>query len=373
MSRAHSGADDTGNDVLIERVGLLGRITLNRPSAINALTHGMALRIDEALRAWSSDDSVGAVLITGAGERGLCAGGDIRAIYQDATGGGSATLDFWRDEYRLNARIARYPKPVVAIMHGLVMGGGIGISAHASQRIVTDGSKLAMPEVGIGLVPDVGGTWLLARAPGELGTHVALTTARLGPGEAIELGLADRYVPARNLPALVAALCDLPPGEDDPHGAVGEVIQSAASLAPHSVLSEARYWIDHCYAADSVEEILRRLSDSPEPEAASAPKEIACRSPTALKVTLEALRRARRLGSLEADLNQELRVSTRCFTAPDLAEGIRAQVINKDRNPRWSPATLEQVSAEDVAGYFEPLGARELGLVEPEPSEQERQ
>ncbi|HEY1966770.1 MAG TPA: 3-hydroxyisobutyryl-CoA hydrolase, partial [Pseudonocardia sp.] len=363
-----SQPDNTENDVRIERAGLLGRIILNRPSAINALTHDMALRIDRTLCDWSTDNSVGAVLITGAGERGLCAGGDIRAIYRDATEGGTATLDFWRDEYRLNARIAGYPKPIVAIMHGLVMGGGVGISAHASQRIVTDGSVLAMPEVGIGLVPDVGGTWLLARAPGELGTHAALTTARLGPGEAIELGLADWYVPAEHLPALIAALSDLPPGEDDPHSAVGEVIQSAASLAPHSTLSEARHWIDRCYAADTVEEILRRLADSPESAAASAPKEIAGKSPTALKVTLEALRRARRLGSLEAELNQELRVSARCFAAPDLAEGIRAQVIDKDRNPRWSPATLEQVSAADVTGYFAPLGAGELGLVEPESS-----
>lgn len=346
------------SDVIAERTGILGRITLNRPKAINALTHAMAVEIDARLRDWATDPSVGAVLITGEGDRGLCAGGDIRAIYDDIGAGGTETLDFWHDEYHLNARIARYPKPIVAIMHGLVMGGGIGISAHAGQRIVTDGSILGMPEVGIGLVPDVGGTWLLARAPGELGTHVALSTAKLGPGDAIELGFADWYVPFDRLSALVAALGDIPAGESDVPGAVGSVIQDLAEPAPWSELAQHRAWIDECYAADSVEEILARLEQAGQ----DAAKEIGGKSPTALKVALEALRRARGLGSLEEELNQELRVSTRCFTAPDLAEGIRAQVIDKDREPRWSPSALEQVGPQDVARYFEPLGDRELGL-----------
>ncbi|WP_028936930.1 enoyl-CoA hydratase/isomerase family protein [Pseudonocardia spinosispora] len=346
------------SDVIVARTGILGRITLNRPKAINALTHAMAVEIDGVLRGWADDPSVGAVLITGAGERGLCAGGDIRAIYDDLGAGGTATLDFWHDEYHLNARIARYPKPVVAIMHGLVMGGGIGVSAHASQRIVTDGSVLGMPEVGIGLVPDVGGTWLLARAPGELGTHVALSTATLGPGDAIELGFADWYVPADRLSALVAALGDIPAGESDVPGAVGAAVQYLAEPAPWSELAQQRSWIDQCYRADSVEEILARLEQAGQ----DAAKQISGKSPTALKVALEALRRARGLDSLEEELNQELRVSTRCFAAPDLREGIRAQVIDKDREPCWTPSTLEQVGPDDVVRYFEPLGERELGL-----------
>lgn len=350
------------SDVLIERTGVLGRITLNRPTAINALTHDMALRMHSALRSWRDDPEVGAVLITGEGERGLCAGGDIRAIYADARAGGTETLDFWRDEYRLNAAIARYPKPIVAIMHGLVMGGGIGISAHARYRVVTDGSTLGMPEVGIGLVPDVGGTWLLARAPGELGTHAALTGLPFGPGDAIELGFADWYVPAGRLAALTAALRDIPAGEPEPASAVGAAIQGVSEPAPWSDLASWRGWIDHCYRADSVEEILERLESSGEPDAANAAKEIGRKSPVSVRVALEALRRARRLDSLEAALDQELRVSTRCFAAPDLVEGIRAQVIDKDRNPRWNPATLTQVGEELVAAYFAPLGERELGL-----------
>jgi enoyl-CoA hydratase len=357
---SESSAPSPDTDVLVERVGILGRLTLNRPKAINALTHGMALTMDAALRDWADDPAIGAVLITGAGERGLCAGGDIRAIYRDIGDGGTATLDFWRDEYRLNARIARYPKPIVAVMHGLVMGGGIGISAHAAQRVVTDGSILAMPEVGIGLVPDVGGTWLLSRAPGELGTHAALSTARLGPGDAIELGLADWYVPAEHIPALAGALADIPGGESDVPGAVGAAIQELAEPAPWSEVAERRPWIDECYAADSVEEIIARLESTGE-LAASTAKEITGKSPTAVKVALSALRRARRLGSLEAELNQELRVSTRCFGAPDLAEGIRAQVIDKDRDPRWVPPVLEQVKEEHVEQYFAPL-EHELGL-----------
>ena len=352
------------DELLVERAGILGRITLNRPKAINALTHDMALRMTEALRDWATDPGVGAVLITGAGERGLCAGGDIRAIHTDVLAGGTATLDFWPDEYRLNALIARYPKPIVAIMHGLVMGGGIGVSAHAAQRVVTDGSVLGLPEVGIGLVPDVGGTWLLSRAPGELGTHVALSTAQLGPGDAIELGFADWYVPADRVPALVGALRDIPAGESDVPDAVGTAIQEVAAPAPESELAQRRPWIDRCYAADSVEEILTRLEKAEDPDAAAAAKEIGRKSPTSLKVALAALRRARTLDSLEAELNQELRVSTRCFTAPDLVEGIRAQVIDKDRNPRWSPSSLEQVTDDQVQHYFEPLGERELGLRE---------
>lgn len=350
------------SELVIRRVGVLGEITLNRPKAINALTHAMALEMHAALRDWERDPAVRAVLVRGEGERGLCAGGDIRAIYLDTRAGGSATLDFWRDEYRLNAAIASYPKPVVAIMHGLVMGGGIGVSAHAGQRVVTDGTVLGMPEVGIGLVPDVGGTWLLSRAPGQLGTHAALTGVRFGPGDAIELGMADWYVPADRVDALAGALRDVPEGESDVAGAVGATIQEVAEPAPWSELAQRRHWIDACYGAGTVEEILDRLERVGEPDAATAAKEIGRKSPTSAKVALAALRRARRLDSLEAALDQELRVSTRCFAAPDLAEGIRAQVIDKDRNPRWTPATLEQVTEERVAAYFASLGVRELGL-----------
>ncbi|MBB3036823.1 enoyl-CoA hydratase/isomerase family protein [Hoyosella altamirensis] len=341
------------SDVLIEKSGRLGLITLNRPAAINSLTHDMARDIAAALAAWEHDDSVRAVAITGAGERGLCAGGDIVAIHRDAQGDGSQTKSFWRDEYTLNDQISKYPKPYVALMDGIVMGGGVGVSAHGSVRIVTERSAIGMPEVGIGFVPDVGGTYLLARAPGELGTHIALTTARLTAGDAIVCGFADHFVPSAELEALLAAL-----SEEAPH----EVISRFAQPAPESELHTQREWIDSCYSADTVEEIVARLQRSATPEAGKAAQQILSKSPTALKVALRSLRSARRSPSLAVTLNEEYRVSLACLRSPDLVEGIRAQVVDKDRNPRWSPAQLEDVSDDLVASFFRDLGDEELGL-----------
>ncbi|MFJ2775423.1 MULTISPECIES: enoyl-CoA hydratase/isomerase family protein [unclassified Kitasatospora] len=340
-------------DVLLEREGRIGRIVLNRPKALNALTHPMVRRIDEALARWEQDETVAAVVITGAGERGLCAGGDIRAIYEDARAGGTASLGFWRDEYRLNARIARYPKPYIAVMDGIVMGGGVGISAHGRVRVVTERTRIAMPETGIGFVPDVGGTYLLALAPGELGTHLALTAATAGPGDALLCGLADLLVPAAKLPSFLAALT-----EEE----VTAAVHRHAAPVPAGPLAAQLDWIDHCYAADTVEEILDRLRASGEGAAKEAAEQIAAKSPTALKVTLRSLRRARRLGPLEQVLDQEYRVSSAALRSPDLVEGVRAQVIDKDRSPRWSPPALEAVTEDDVDRFFTPLGPQELGL-----------
>src|SRR3954454_967882 len=200
----------TGSEVYTSVENGLGLITLNRPQAINALTHGMILAIDDTLAAWAEDDRVRAVAIRGEGERGLCAGGDVRAIYEGAKSNPAAALEFWADEYHLNARIARYPKPYVALMDGLVMGGGVGVSAHGDIRVVTERSRVAMPETGIGFVPDVGGTHLLAHAPGELGTRLALTGAAVGAADALLCGLADHFVPAARLPELTAALAGAP-------------------------------------------------------------------------------------------------------------------------------------------------------------------
>ncbi|MFE6485078.1 enoyl-CoA hydratase/isomerase family protein [Streptomyces sp. NPDC057757] len=340
--------------VLVRTEGRAAHLTLNRPRALNALTHPMVRRIDEALTVWEHDPAVETVVLTGAGERGLCAGGDIRAIHGDARDGdGTASAAFWRDEYRLNARIARYPKPYVAVMDGIVMGGGVGVSAHAGVRIVTERSRVAMPETGIGFVPDVGGTRLLSRAPGELGTHLALTGAVVGAADAQLCALADHFVPSESLPKLTAELA---------HAPVREVLDRYARQAPPGELAAWRPWIDSCYAADTVEEIVDRLLADGDRAAKEAAGTLLAKSPTALKVTLAALRRARHLGSLEQTLDQEYRVSCAALTAPDLVEGIRAQVIDKDRDPRWSPATLGEVTDADVARFFAPLGARELGL-----------
>lgn len=351
----------TEPEVRIDKRDGLGLITLNRPKAINALNHPMALAITEALRSWATDSEVRTVAVTGAGERGLCAGGDIVAIHQDASGGAananSPTGVFWRDEYILNALIGRYPKPYVVVMDGIVMGGGVGLSGHGSHRIVTERSKIGMPEVGIGFIPDVGGTYLLARTPGEIGTHVALTTARMGAGDAIAAGFADYYLASEHIPALLDTL----------RTETAEIaIAKFATDAPESALVAQQEWIDSCYRADTVEEIVARLQAHDAPEAAKAAVDILAKSPVALKVTLRSLRSARAATSLEAVLNEEYRVSIASLASHDLVEGIRAQVIDKDRNPQWSPATLAEVTAAQVDAYFAELGDRELGLTTPE-------
>lgn len=336
-------------DVQLTTDGRVGRIVLDRPKALNSLTHGMLLAIREALDAWAVDDAVAAVVLTGAGERGLCAGADIRALHDDAKVGGAGARAFFRDEYLLNHRISRYPKPYVAVMDGITMGGGVGLSAHGGVRVVTERSTVAMPETRIGLVPDVGGSHLLAHAPGELGTHVGLTAASMSAGDALACGFADHYVPSGALAELTAA--------SDPVAAV----RALAAPAPESELAAQRPWIDACYAADTVEEIVERLQSCGVPEAKEAAEQILAKSPTALKVTLAALRRARRHTTLAETLDQEFRVSCAALDAPDLVEGIRAQVVDKDRNPRWSPASLAEVTDAEVARFFAPLGAAELG------------
>ncbi|MFJ1646085.1 enoyl-CoA hydratase/isomerase family protein [Streptomyces sp. NPDC088258] len=347
--------------VLLARAGGTARITLNRPRALNALNPAMVAAVDQALTEWERDDGVTAVVLTGAGERGLCAGGDIRMIHEEARAGGDgrATAAFWRAEYRLNARIARYPKPYVALMDGIVMGGGVGVSAHGDIRIVTERSAVAMPETGIGLVPDVGGTHLLSRAPGELGTHLALTGRAVGAADAILCGLADHFVPSARLPGLTAALAGPEVRDAD---AVRETVRRHATEAPAGTLGEDRGWIDACYAADSVEEIVERLLGSGRQPARDTAGILATRSPTALKATLAALRRSRGLATLEEALDQEYRSSCAALTFPDLVEGIRAQVIDKDRAPRWSPKELTEVTDADVARFFARPPGGDLGL-----------
>lgn len=307
--------------------GRLGQVTLNRPAVINALTMEMVGIISATLHAWAEDDRVRTVLISGAGERGLCAGGDLRAIHADAVAGGDRAVEFFRREYELNALIAGYPKPIVAWMDGIVMGGGIGISAHASLRVVTERSRLAMPEVGIGLHPDVGGSWLLSRAPGELGTHLALTGTAIGAGDAITVGLADCFVRAGRLPSLVEGLTSME---------AGAAVAAVTGAPPAGEWDGARAWIDECYAGDDLAVIRARLAGHPDEAAQAAAKEIAGKSPTSLLVTLRSLRTAAGMASLREALDQELRLSTALLRLPDLAEGIRAQIIDSDRRPRWS-------------------------------------
>nr|WP_066904920.1 enoyl-CoA hydratase/isomerase family protein [Millisia brevis] len=334
----------------------IGHIELNRPKAINALNHEMVVAFAEALTAWSDDDSIRAVLVTGAGERGLCAGGDIVAIRNDAlavadraAGEQTGSARFWWDEYLLNAQIGNYPKPYVAIMDGIVMGGGVGISGHGSVRVVTERTRLAMPEVGIGYIPDVGGTRLLSHAPGGLGIWAALTAIHLSGADAIAVGLADHFVESAKLPDFIDTLVS---------DGVEAALAAHAGPAPESALTDARRWIDPAFAADSPGEIIERLRAVEGDDAAAATKAadaIAAKSPIALSVTLSSLRQAAADPDLETSLVREFRVSISALTSHDLPEGIRAQVVDKDRSPSWKPATLAEVTADEVAAYFEPL------------------
>lgn len=333
------------DEILTHVDARVGVITLNRPKAINSLTHGMVTAMDAALTAWSDDDAIDAVLVTGAGERGLCAGGDVVALYHSARAGGAEARRFFFDEYRLNALTGRYPKPYVACMDGIVMGGGVGISGHGSVRVVTETCKIAMPEVGIGFIPDVGGTYLLSRAPGRLGLHAALTGAPFGAGDAIALGFADHYVPHAELPAFTAMVV-----ARGPESAVGAFAQDP----PPSALAAQREWIDHCYAGETVADIVAALRGHGAGPADDAADLIATRSPIALAVTLASIRRAAELPTLHDVLVQEYRVSCASLRSHDFVEGIRAQLVDKDRNPTWSPASLSAVTDADVEAYFAP-------------------
>jgi enoyl-CoA hydratase len=339
--------------VLVRLEEGVGRLTLNRAEVINALTHEMVREVSFVLADWAHSPDVEVVVIEGAGDRGLCAGGDIRAIYDDTRAERSVTPSFWADEYRLNLQISEFPKPFVSIMDGLVMGGGVGIAAHGSHRIVTERSKVAMPEVGIGLVPDVGGSMLLARAPGNSGLHAALTGEALGAADAIQVGLADHFVPSASIEPFLQAL---------PRGGLGSAIEEFTLPPGPSELEMTMQSIGGCYDASGVPEIVERLADLDSPAARRARSLIERHSPTCVCVTHEAILRARHHADLRETLEQEFRVSIRCLEAPDLAEGIRAQIIDKDRDPHWQPATLDLVTDDRIATYFAPLGDRELDL-----------
>lgn len=350
MNTGTPATDGDDAEVVFHRAGRAGIIVLNRPRAINALTHGMVRQIRATLDVWAVDDDIATVAITGSGERGLCAGGDIVSLHRDATtGDGTASLAFFRDEYALDAFIHRYPKPVVAVMDGIVLGGGIGISAHASHRIVTETSQLGLPETTIGFVPDVGATWLLSHAPGRLGTYLALTAGTVGPGDALALGLADVYVPRARLPLLLADL---------ERADVATVLARHAAPAPAAALLADRAWIDAAFAADDVAGILSALRANGAAAAVPTAELIEKRSPAASAATLAALRRAAALPDLESALLQEYRVSAHALLTHDFAEGVRAQVIDKDRSPRWRPADAGSVDRATVDAYFAPVDIR---------------
>ncbi len=328
--------------VRVRTSGQLGRVSLDRPCAINALTLSMIEEIDFALDILADDPAIATVALDGCGQRGFCAGGDVVALRSSALDDGARARRFWRAEYRLNARIASFPKPVVAVMDGIVMGGGVGLAGHASHRLATETLVWAMPEVTIGFAPDVGGTHLPSRLPGELGTWIALTARRLDAATAAALGLADRVVVRDELDELLGRLA----GEE-----VGAVLGAADAErgAAAAIPEGTRRSVDACFAGDDAVAIERRLSRHDRIEALAALRR---GSPTSVAVTLAALRRARRLPSLEQCLEQEYRTSCSFLEVEDFSEGIRAALLDKDRQPRWRPASLDQVGADLVTSII---------------------
>jgi len=345
-------------DLIARREGAAGIIRLNRPKAINAVTLEMFRDIDKALDAFEADPAVGLILLEGAGERGLCAGGDIRALYESSQVKGDLGKILWREEYVLNARIAKFPKPYVAFMDGIVMGGGVGLSAHGSHRVVTEKTKLAMPEVGLGFFPDVGGTFLLSHSPGEIGTYFGLTGQTMNGPDAIYARFADAVVPSGKLAALREALVNLRAGANAAevkaaidHFATGETAGPVAALQPQ---------LDRWFAHDRMQDVVASLQRDGSELAQSTLKTLNEKSPRGMVVALKLLRLARASSSLEECLVREYRAALEVFASDDFREGVRAAVIDKDRNPRWSPPGIEDVTPEMVAPYFAEIGADEL-------------
>ena len=339
-------------DVLFEKRGAVGLITLNRPKALNALTHAMCVEMKAQLDAWAVDDAIRFVVIRGEGERAFCAGGDIRALYESGKAGTPYALDFYRDEYRLDAAVKHFPKPYIALLHGIVMGGGVGVSVNGAQRVADESLVFAMPETGIGLFPDVGGSYFLPRCPGEIGMYLALTGARLKIMDALYAGIVTHYVPAARTQEFLDKLA----GGMTFMWAVGQLVGSAetAPLAAH------RAAIDKCFSGNSVEDILSRLDAEGTGWAAETAKIIRAKSPTSLKIAYRQIREGRNL-KFDECMKMEYRMVNRIIAGHDFYEGVRAAIIEKDNAPKWRPADLAGVTDADADAYFAPLDG-ELAL-----------
>lgn len=339
----------TDPHVRSERRGRLGLLTLNRPQALNALTHGMINAIAAQLRAWAVDDAIGCVAIRGGGDRAFCAGGDIRAVQQAVISGDSdAGAALLRDEYHMNALIGGYPKPYIALIHGICMGGGAGISVHGRYRLADASLVFAMPETGIGFVPDVGSSYFLSRCPDEMGLYLGLTGARIGLGDALDLGLITHAVGQEDFEAVIAALAQ---GAE-----AGRALAPFARKPLPGALREHRRRIATIFSAASVEAILERLDRDGGDFAQQTAQVIRTRSPTALKLVFREFREAARLGLKEC-LAREFRLARRVMESHDFREGVRAALVDKDRSPGWQPSSLAGVG--DLDGFFAPLDADE--------------
>ncbi|WP_374388955.1 enoyl-CoA hydratase/isomerase family protein [Sandaracinobacter sp.] len=339
------------DEILFARQGRIGLVTLNRPQALNALTRTMCVALHRQLMAWAIDDDVQAVVVEGAGEKAFCAGGDVVAMHRDGKAGSPDYEGFFHDEYRMNQAIAHYPKPYVALVDGISMGGGVGISVHAPYRVATERTLFAMPETGIGLIPDVGGTHALPRFPGEFGTWAGLTGARVKGGDCVAIGYCTHFVPSAEIPALRERLANS-------HESVAEVLATFDSDPGPLTLPALRDGIDYLFSHNQVEDILSLLDDGDD-WAQEQAATIRRMSPTSLKLTLHGLR-AGEGASIEQCLKLEYRMVSAIKQGHDFYEGVRAQLIEKDRAPKWSPARLEDV---DITPYLQEPAWGDLDFV----------
>ena len=333
--------------IRIRKIGRIGQITLKRPGALNAVSHEMVLKIEAALDGWRDDERVACVLIDAEGHKAFSAGGDLQHMHDTASKGDfEAGRSFWRDEYRLNAKIATFPKPYVALCQGFVMGGGVGVSLHGSHRVVGESSKIAMPECAIGLIPDVGGSLLLARAPGHLGEFLGVTGTRMGASDAILAGFADYFIPEAEWPGLTEALIET--------GDVS-VVASLARDPEDGQLTALRAQVDAIFGKPTLTDMLDALPDTE--WGAAAAKAIRAASPLSAACTVHLVRRARASDDIRTALQQEYRFTSRSASEGDFVEGIRAAIIDKDRTPRWRHARIEDVTAAEVEAMLaEPPG-----------------
>jgi enoyl-CoA hydratase len=342
-------------DILFDRRGAAGIVTLNRPQALNAVTHGMVRALRAQLEAWQDDPAVGRVIVVAAGGRAFSAGGDLRHLY-DLGGAGRTEqmLEFWRDEYALNAAIKRYRKPYVSLIDGIVMGGGVGVSIHGSHRVAGDKFLFAMPEVGIGFFPDVGATWFLPRLSGQTGTFCALTAERFRPDDAVASGVATHRVPSARFADLLDGLCGTVP--------VDALLAAFAEPAGEGPIAARRPAIDRHFAGETVEDILASLESAAEQAewSRALAATIRAKSPMSLKIALAQVRRGRHW-TFEDCMRAEFRIVSRIIRGEDFYEGVRAVIVDKDNSPHWRPASLAEVGATDIERHFAPLD-RELAL-----------
>ena len=346
--------------VIVQTQGSIGRLTLNRPKALHSLDHEMCEIMTDALRKWRDDASVGAVLVDHAeGTRGFCAGGDIRMLAESGKGDGKEATDFFAAEYRLNTLIKRFPKPYIALMDGVTMGGGVGISVHGSHRVATENTLFAMPETGIGLFPDVGGGWFLPRLKGELGMWLALTGARLKGADVQAAGVATHFVPAELIGNLKSELLNADLSHDAAH-LVNTILAPRHKPAARGGFSDNMEMINRCFSKDSVEAIIEALEAEQDDWAQAQIKVLATKSPQTLKVAFRQLREGAGFETFEENMKNEFRIGWRQVRSADFQEGVRAVIIDKDQNPVWPSESLENVSEKKIEEIFSPLGADEL-------------